>query len=138
MAQHPRMVRLQKTKDYVDTLAACMGLKDWVFSVHEGVDDPDSLADCLVTKGMRHASIGFSHEFWDKAPDVQRLYVTHELVHCHVAWMEHVVEDACKPHLPPAALVALLDLHTTQNELATDAISSAWSKTLPLPPKGMR
>ena len=45
MAKHPRMVRLQKTKDYVDALAACMGLKDWKLSVHEGVDDPDALAD---------------------------------------------------------------------------------------------
>ncbi len=138
MKKHPRQARLEVTHGYVLAMASVMGLRDWEFSVHEGVEHARNMADCVVTKGMRHASIGFSHEFWDKAPDVQRLYVAHELTHCHVAWMEHVVEDACKPHLPPAALVALLDLHTTQNELATDAISSAWSKTLPLPPKGMR
>lgn len=114
-----------------------MGLRDWQFHVHEGVESEDSLADCLVTKGMRHASIGFAHEFFEKPPDVQRVYVVHELVHCHVAGMEHVVEDACKPHLPAAALVALADLHTYQNELATDAISVAWAPHLPLP-KGLK
>jgi len=130
---HPREARLRGLMEYVGTMALAMGLRDWEFSVHEGTESYDAMADCLVTQGTRHASLGFSHAFFELTPDLRRLYVCHELVHCHLSKMEDVVSDAIKPHVATPVLKSVMALHTDQNELATDAISRAWAPRLPLP-----
>jgi hypothetical protein len=58
---------------YIRALADQMGMKDWTYTLADlPVDDGDTVADCLVTYGMRDARIRVRKNFADLEPSSQR------------------------------------------------------------------
>lgn len=120
---------------YVRDLADMMGLRDWhLLLLNEPTDNPEHAADIDVVYGRRAACIRF-HADWAQAdPSELRCTVVHELVHCHLNPMRNVldnIENAVGKMVYDPTYNALTDYI----EYATDAISTAWAESLPLPVK---
>lgn len=78
--------RKQAFLSYTWKLADLLGLKDWSFTIDEGI--PVDSHDMIGTAGIQchhgqMATVRFTEPFLDGAPEEQRLWLTHELLHCH-------------------------------------------------------
>lgn len=78
---------------YVRATADLFGLREWSIDVaREAPGDTEAQAECRVTIGRRHATIRFAPMFRACDLKTQRNTVAHELMHCHLAQIDHCVE----------------------------------------------
>ena len=126
--------RQRVMQDYVDELAATMGLADWVIKVSlEGCED-DNLAEISCSYAQRNAEM-FLSERWESFPaEEQRATLTQELVHALLAPYTQHIDVLVK------ALVDREELSRTaaaslshMEEIVVDQIAVAWAEKLPLP-----
>lgn len=117
---------------YVRLLADCLDLKDWDIHTTIGGLDDDTLATCAPVYGQRRATITLA-EGWEKhTPEELRSTITHEIIHCHLAAMGHLIESIAEDCLPQKAGKILDAAFSLELEYATDNIACAIAKTLPL------
>lgn len=132
----------QELDKYLRHLADLMGLRDWWLEVvikpltSDEADAPSSMPlaqiDCAF--GRKYAKITFVPGWEDGDPGMVRMVAVHELVHAHLSlmgWIANNVHDAIGN---TAFHVFRASLHDAE-ELAVDAIATAWAERLPLPIK---
>lgn len=138
---HPPDVR-GPLADYIRHMANCMGLMDWEFQLKweyakdDNVDEEDTTevkARCKPLVGRRFAVLSFSSDvrLWDSYQ--LRHTVTHELVHAHLAGIQHMVENEAYEYLnKPYPWSTFWDLFQRNLELSVDAIAVSWARQLPM------
>lgn len=122
-------------KDYVDRCARVLGLGHWEIKVSEDPSSEDAWADVEVSQNLYQATIRFSRDLWkEKATEIRRV-VAHELIHCHYAGVERLVETLQKP-LGTAAYEIVEHVWDVESERAADSLSTVVAGLLPLPTFG--
>jgi hypothetical protein len=119
---------------YIRIAGDCMGLRDWRFDVGEGTAEGNS-AECTVIKNQRRARICFTREWVDPevlTNDEIRYYVAHELMHCHMWFLDDFVEHLSNAIGQPARDLTM-NMYNDRMEQVVDPIAFAWAETLPLP-----
>jgi hypothetical protein len=119
--------------DYVRRLAELCDLRDWHIDVAVGGVGEDELATCEATYGQRRAKITLT-ETWEKlsAEDL-RSTVVHELIHCHLGPLDHMVSQLAMAGLDETTAKVFEAAYTHQVEYATDALSLVLARSFPLP-----
>lgn len=118
---------------YIRRLADLMGLRDWRLTLsHEPPDDQDAAAQCNVTHGSKRAVIRVASDWPSWTQEDARHYMTHELLHCHMAPTTWAVFNA--KHVVSEGMMDMLsDGHLDALEVGIDGIALAWAETMPMP-----
>ena len=81
--------------DYIRARADDLALRDWTFVVrHDPPTEQAALAETTPIEGRRHAALRFCVEFRELTDDEQRHVVVHELLHCHLGQLQHLVDSS--------------------------------------------
>jgi hypothetical protein len=113
--------------------ANLMGLRDWSVEVTRTPPfDPDALATCQVADGRRHLRLSFARDFPSLPPEEQRHALVHELIHPHLASMDHTVREDLAGELGGAAYRLFRARFIRDLEGAVDALAGVIAPTLPL------
>ena len=124
-------------KNYVDRCAKILGLGHWEIKVSENNPPEDAWADIEVSQNLYRATIRFSPDLWrEKATEIRRV-VAHELIHCHYAGVERLVE-VVQDSLGTAAGEIVEKIWDVESERGADSLSTAVAELLPLPTFGER
>jgi len=118
--------------EYCRTLADLMDLKDWHVTTVVGKVADDELATCEAIYGQRRARITLAESWESMTAEDLRSTLVHELVHCHLAFVDHLVHTACEVALSRQAFKVFEAAYTLEVENATDALSLVLAKGLPL------
>lgn len=120
---------------YCRDMADLLGLRDWtVRVVHEPVHSTQpELASCSGVLGRRFADLRFAPEIFEIEPEMARLIVAHELIHCHVPARPRNDLGLVELLGAPAATI-FQEAENERLELAVDALGEAIAPFLPLPP----
>jgi hypothetical protein len=118
---------------YVRQLADLCDLRDWELHVIVGGVEEDTLATCEPTFGQRRAKINITETWHDLPEDELRSTVVHELVHCHLGALDHLVSQLGAAVLDEPAGKVFDAAYSHQVEYATDALSLVIARGLPLP-----
>lgn len=117
---------------YLRCLADQIGLKDWIFEVIADPCEDDAFAICKPAYGKRKADLWFSHDLRNLPLEVIRRTIVHELLHCHHAAPQHIVQCNVEPFMGEAAYSIFMDAWRLAHETAIDSISRAWEDDFPL------
>ncbi len=121
---------------YMRECADAMELRDWHLDLsHEGPEPHhgNAYASAEPIFGQRRAVFRFCSTFRELRPDEQRNIVVHELVHCHLASIQSMVEKDLEEPLGKAVDAMFFSAFQRSVEYATDALAAAIAKHLPLP-----
>ncbi len=122
-----------KIGPYIRELADLCGLRDWTINI---LDDPPANpghAACVdVRYGRRWVNVSFHPDWAQERPESFRSTCVHELLHCHLKPMEWAVNNV-QDHLGVAVFSVFSHAYTDAEEMAIDAIATAWAESLPLP-----
>jgi hypothetical protein len=116
---------------YARDLADRMGLKDWTIEFpgeRWHANDNGGSASATLAYGRRLIRIHLPDRFHCDSLEEQRDSIVHELVHCHFAMMDGMVEDWLDGEKYKAYRRAW--------EYGIDAMAAALAPHLPLPPGG--
>lgn len=127
---HPK-----RLEAYIDIAKGLLGLSHWEIKVSNSTPDDDTWADVEVSQNLFRATIRFSHDLWKEKPDEIRRVIAHELIHCHYAGVERLV-DVVKESLGAAAGEIVDKVWDMESERAADALSTVVAGLLPLPTFG--
>lgn len=125
-----QFTRLQR---YLRKLADLLGLRDWDIELQqEWTGNEDAAASVQCVYGRKFARVWVAKDFFTFAPEKQRAFCTHELMHCHLQPLTNVLVNT-KPHLASATYDVIYKSHLDALEYATDGIAVAVARFLPLP-----
>lgn len=123
----------QALSGYIRLIADEIGLRDWSFKLlDEPPDNPDWLADVNCQQGRRFAFIRVRSDFRDSDLSDVRSTICHELVHCHLAPLQHQCDNDLDGLLGRAAAEVFSGGYRRNLEYAVDAIAEALAPHLPL------
>lgn len=118
-------------REYVRWVADDMGLRDWTFEIEYRCDNEDAHATVYPVDGRKLATIKFEEGFRRLKPETQRMVVVHELVHCHLAALQHQLETDFEALLGKPA-DALMNRSADRNlEYAVDGLAHAINRQAP-------
>lgn len=138
--KHPGMTNTEFVAlgNYIRMVGDKMGLRDWLFNLMhglpqkpDGTDDPEAGAQCQPIWGKKVANIFVGHDFRQLSPERQRVFVCHELLHCHFDQIDSLVENDLHTHLGEIYYRAWKPGYTLATEHCVNAIAEEWAKTLP-------
>lgn len=119
---------------YVRRTADLIGLKDWTLYICDAAPKEEEwVAQCDPWPGRKHAELAFRQDFFTRNPDEQRSTIVHELIHCHLAGMSHLVRVTLAKELGQSAYTLFEDAYRSVMEYAVDGLADALSGGFPLP-----
>jgi hypothetical protein len=129
MAKPKQPSRRDRWQPYVRQLADKLCLKDWQIEI--SVEQPagdNSIASVQPIYGRKYAVLRFSEGFLNDPKTEQRHTLVHELLHCHLAPLQRLLET--EEHLTHGGKMAL--------EYCVDGLADAIAPLLPEPPASTR
>jgi hypothetical protein len=128
---------------YMRGVADMMGLRDWEFDIHFDADPDDvpyeddegtlrTLAYINPTPGRKHAAVHVSPDMREWDAEKIRMIVCHELVHCHLAALQNLVENDLNGMCGQPFEELFRRQGRIHLEYGVDGIASAWAESLPL------
>lgn len=126
----------EQLRQYVRLVADALGLKDWSFYA-ERKDSEDNTAECACVYGRQYATIRFDRAFFEETPDEQRIIVIHELLHCHHAPVDELIENALPHVMTEQQHNVFMATYRVNMERMIDpvAVAIAGMGAIPLPPE---
>jgi hypothetical protein len=125
-------------EDYVRQIADLLKLKDWRFVLlrTETPDNPANGMEVASLFGRHVAYLRFCTDFRELRPEVQRHAIVHELIHCHVNPVCHVVTfDLKNAGLLSDPTYQFINQNLTRaDEYCVDDLAEAFSQFLLLIP----
>lgn len=120
-------------KAYIRQIADIAGLRDWTFIVkREATTAEDAVASVERVYGRKLAVIYFCDDFRHQISDDQQRYtVIHELLHCHLAHLDQLVDDCIRPDASQSAWNVFFPAYRLANEYAIDGIADCMAPHLP-------
>lgn len=76
---------------YIRVIADDFGLRDWRLYLDREPSDSGTNAQIRATPGQKVARIRVAWNFRDHDADDQRATIVHELLHCHLTPMQHIL-----------------------------------------------
>jgi len=128
-------VRDKKLRSYLDQAKNILNLGHWEIKVSADPPPDDSWADIEVSQNLYVATIRFSKTLWKEKPEEIRRVIAHELIHCHYAGVERLVE-VVQDALGTAAGGIVEKIWDVESERGADSLSTAVAELLPLPTFG--
>jgi hypothetical protein len=129
MPKQPPPTRRERWQAYVRTIADALRLKDWEFDiVQQAPSGDDSIASVQPVYGRKLAILRLSEGFLNDSYVEQRHTLVHELIHCHAAPLQRLLES--EEHMTAGARQAI--------EYCVDGLADAIAPLLPLPPADTR
>jgi hypothetical protein len=114
---------------YVRALADLLHLKDWEILISpQAPAGDDAIASIQPIYGRKSALLRLSEGFLTDSGPEQRHTLVHELVHCHLAHLQRLLES--EQHDTAGARLAI--------EYCVDGLADAVAPLLPLPPARTR
>jgi len=124
---HPK-----KLEAYIDIAKGICGLSHWDIKVGKDAPPDDAWADVEVSQNLYRAVIRFSPDLWKETSAEIRRVIAHELIHCHYAGVERLV-DVVKESLGVGAGEIVDRIWDMESERAADSLSTVVAELLPLP-----
>jgi hypothetical protein len=124
-----QLTRRQRWAPYVCDLKNRVYLRDWQIAIYE--DAPaasEALASIEPVYGRKWAALRLSDRFLSETQGEQRHTIAHELIHCHFAPLQRLIE--ANDEMTQGYKMAI--------EYAVDGLADAIAPLLPLPPPGTR
>lgn len=118
--------------EYIRQLADLMGLRDWSVMVMNKPTGKRAGAAVRCTYGRKIVEIKLAPNFNAIAPELQRHYLVHELVHVHLWGVTQAVADV-RMHTPKRWVQHLELAIGTAQEYGVDALAEVIAPTMPLP-----
>lgn len=116
---------------YVREAANTLGLRDWFLLLkHDVPMDEEVLASVDAIYGRKYAVVRVCKEFRELSHDEQRQVIVHELVHCHLATLGHMLNKTLRAELGHAGEI-LVETWRVEFEHAVDAIATEWANLMP-------
>jgi hypothetical protein len=128
-------VNEKKVSDYLDRAKRILNLSHWEIKISADPPPDDAWADVEVSQNLYAATIRFSHSLWKEKPEEIRRVIAHELIHCHYAGVERLVE-VVQESLGTAAGEIVEKIWDVESERGADSLSTAVAELLPLPTFG--
>ena len=125
----------KKIKDYLDRAKHILNLSHWEIKISAEQPPDDAWADIEVSSNLFAATIRFSSGLWKQEPKEIRRVIAHELIHCHYAGVERLVE-VIQDALGTAAGEIVNKIWDVESERGADSLSTALAELLPLPTFG--
>jgi hypothetical protein len=129
-SMHPK-----KLNDYLTRAKTILNLSHWEIKISTDSPPDDAWADVEVSQNLYAATIRFSHSLWKEKPEEIRRVIAHELIHCHYAGVERLVE-VVQDSLGTAAGDIVGKIWDVESERGADSLSTAVAELLPLPAFG--
>ena len=119
---------------YAEALAERLLLRDWEVSVYRDPPYSDhAYASAELLDSQDKVIVRLCQEFFGHSPEKQREWMTHELIHAHLARLQDVL-DQLKDQFPDnAAIVFAKQTHHLALEVVTQKMARILAPTLPLP-----
>jgi hypothetical protein len=118
--------------EYVRHLADLMDLRDWHIVTTVGKVADDELATCEPVYGQKRASITLTDKWAELSSEDLRSTVVHELIHCHLSFVDHLASTVGEAALSKQANKVWEAAYSLEVEHATDALSLVLAKYLPV------
>ncbi len=125
----------KKLKSYLDEAKNILNLGHWEIKISTDSPPDDSWADVEVSQNLYVATIRFSKGLWKEKPEEIRRVIAHELIHCHYAGVERLVE-VIQDALGTTAGEIVEKIWDVESERGADSLSTAVAELLPLPTFG--
>jgi len=120
---------------YVRRLANEMGLGGWKVNIASGVTDSNTAyAETTIWDERFQGDILLNRDWHPTSKEELREIVVHELVHLHLADLDHALY-AMETLLGKPAYAVAVDRYRTDREKAVQQIARFWAPHLLLPPK---
>ncbi len=117
---------------YLATLKREMWLGPWRIDLLWEDVDRDCHAEIEPTFGQRHANLRVARDFFESPPEKQRSVLVHELLHCHLADVQHHAQGV-EPLLGRIGYDAWMLGFRSAVEHAVDALTLLLAAGMPLP-----
>lgn len=139
--KHPGMTNadFEELGRYVRWMANDMGLRDWWFDLkwdvprrEDGAEHMDAGASIKPIYGKKLALLWFSRDFRDEPPDRQRVWVCHELLHCHFDTIDTLTSNELQTHLGEIYYQAWYPAMKLAIEHCINAIAEEWGPKMPM------
>lgn len=117
---------------YIREIANLMFLRDWEIGLSETPAAEGNKAEVRVTPNMQFATISINPDLFDETEEEIRYYITHELIHIHLAQMERSMFNFNKS-MSKEIWRSMLKSHVSAEECATDALARSLAQFMPLP-----
>ena len=119
---------------YIEARRNDLWLADWGFTVrHDPPSSASAMAEIRPTYGRRHATVRFCSDFRELSAAEQRHVVVHELIHCHLAQIQHLTSsDSGIGKALGTAGHPVLDAVAMAIEHAVDSLADVIAPNLPL------
>jgi hypothetical protein len=127
---HPK-----RLNDYLTRAKTILNLSHWEIKISTDSPPDDAWADVEVSQNLYAATIRFSPVLWKEKPEEIRRVIAHELIHCHYAGVERLVETLEKT-LGSQAYEIMSSIWDVESERGADSLSTAVAELLPLPTFG--
>lgn len=118
----------KRIKVFVHDLQKALRLNDWTITVNfkdKVVEEAYAVVEPFGES--RHAEVRFSKKFFDLPKKIQRQTLIHELMHCHLFFIDGAVLHVAEKTLPPKRAELVHRVLTTEIERATDALADAFA-----------
>jgi hypothetical protein len=125
----------KKLRSYLDEAKNILNLGHWEIKISTDSPPDDSWADVEVSQNLYVATIRFSKGLWKEKPEEIRRVIAHELIHCHYAGVERLVE-VIQDSLGTTAGSIVEKIWDVESERGADSLSTAVAELLPLPTFG--
>lgn len=86
-------------RTYIRSTADTLALKDWRIDVAPDPSHHDASAEIVVNEGKKWATIYLCWNFRGLDPEMQRKVIIHELLHCHYAGLQHMIDVDAKKYM---------------------------------------
>jgi hypothetical protein len=129
---HPK-----RLNDYLTRAKSILNLSHWEIKISTDSPPDDAWADVEVSQNLYAATIRFSPSLWKEKPEEIRRVIAHELIHCHYAGVERLVETLEKT-LGSQAYEIVASIWDVESERGADSLSTVVAELLPLPTFGER
>ena len=127
---HPK-----KLNDYLTRAKSILNLSHWEIKISTDSPPDDAWADVEVSQNLYAATIRFSPTLWKEKPEEIRRVIAHELIHCHYAGVERLVETLEKT-LGSQAYEIVSSIWDVESDRGAESLSTAEAQLLPLPTFG--
>jgi predicted metallopeptidase len=118
----------KRIKVFVKDLQKALRLKDWTITVNfkeKAGSDAYAVIDPLAES--RHAEVRVSKKFLDLSEEIQRQTLIHELMHCHLFFIDGAMAHVFEKTLSKKQRKIVDRVLTTEIERATDSLADAFA-----------
>ena len=120
---------------YVRDLGDALLLRDWELDLSRENAGNENWASIKVSDVENQATLRFGLEWGQHAPEEQREFLVHELMHVHADRPARVMAQLAEQWSENSACQFAREAHRKETEILVNTLARLLAPTLPLPPE---